>query len=310
MVKLEVGIMKFFLWLLAAALLLAPAAAIAQEPDASTLMSTSIVESGDKIAVVIAIEFYSTGWAWRPEAIKDANNVAWTLSTSGFDVNRVFGKQATKKGIVESIEDAAGKAGNEGSVLIYFSLHGIKSETDPDGKYMVPHGAIVGVDADLLKVEEIRQAAYEYVPQENVLLVVDTGSTYEAKDKEFGTIAEFATVLKQGLAGAADKDNNGKVAFVELADHIGPKVKDVKIEARPAEEIMISEQEITVISTKLPKKKRRGKNKQIRMRADQFDQVLERKMEEQMRKIEELDQKMQEIEQIMNKRGPMPFPIH
>ncbi len=291
--------MKKLLILLLAICFLAPAA-IAKE---------KAVVQEYPIAIVVAIEFYSSGWAWRPDAIKDANQVAWILETSGFKVKRLYGTQADKKSIFDSLEWATREAGDKGQVLVYFSGHGMRIESDPEGAYVAPYGASPGVDADLIKVDELKKEVTDYVYPENTLFIIDTGSTYEQPDKQLGTIQELATTLKKGLStGSADGNNNGRVEFNELANQIGPKVKEVKIHARPADEVYITEDEVVVITNK-PRKKRRARKSAEPYRMDQFDQLLEKRMEEKIMKMDKIEQKMEEIDQLMSdpRRLPLPF---
>ena len=265
--------------------------------------------AGYSMAVIVAVEFYSSGWAWRPDAYKDANNIAWILSNHSFEVHRLYGSNATAKNILKALDKASEKAGDEGSVLVYFTGHGLHPESDPSGDYVVPYGARVGEDADLIKVSTLKNRVLDTIRPENALFIFDTGSTLDQPNQEFGTILELATSLKEALSGHADKNNNGRVEFSELAKQIGPKVKDVKIHARPADEVFLSEDEVVVISTKINKKKKRKKRERDRFRPDQFDRLLEMRMEEKMRKMDELDQKMQEMDKLME--DPMrrlPFP--
>ena len=123
----------------------------------------------------------------------------------------------------------------------------------------------------------------------------------ETSDRRF-TVGKGG-VLSVGATG------DGKVEFVELADHIGPKVKNVKIEARPAEEIYITEDMVTVISTKIPKKRRKAKRSREHFRPDQFDRLLEKRMEDKMRRLDDLQQKMEDVDKLMQdpmRRIPLP----
>ena len=277
--------------------------ALGQEPvEKST-------ETGSSIAVLVAVEFYSSGWAWRPDAIKDTNKIAWILSNHGYEINRVFGQSATSKNIMEAVDKATSRIGEDGNIIFYFSGHGMNPESDPAGDYVVPYGARTGEDGDLISVETIRKEILDYIRTENALFIFDTGSTLGSPNQEFGTILELSTALKQALSGKADRNNNGRVEFSELATHVGPKVKNVRIHARSADEIIINEEAITVISTKIPKKKRKRRRDRERFRPDQFDRLFEQRLEEKMQKLDNLDQKMEEIDQMMDdpsRRMPLP----
>ena len=293
-------IRKIFLFF--AILLLAPGLVFAQDEEMATADS-----EGESVAVIVAVEFYSAGWAWRPDAYKDANKVAWVLSNNGFEVLKLYGKSATEEKIKDGLAWATKKSGPEGHVLVYFSGHGVHPKSDPEGDYIVPYGAERDNDSQLMKIDTVRSEVLDYVKAENALFIFDTGSTLDQPNKNLGTIQELATVLKEGMTGAADEDHDGKVEFSELAEHIGPKVQNVKIEARPEDEIYITEDMVTVISSKIPKKKRRNSDAREHQRIDQFDSAFEQKMEEMMRKVEEIDKKMQEMDRMMeNRRLPLP----
>lgn len=283
------------------ALLLLTTAAYAQDNQEE--------ETGLSVAVICAVEFYSNGWAWRPDAINDANKIAWILSNHDFKVIRLYGHSATEKGIFDALEKAESMAGQDGSVMFYFSGHGIHPKADPKGDYIVPYGAAAQGEVGLINIERIKSEVVDYVRAENSLFIFDTGSTLSQPNMQHGTILELATALKKGLSGSADYNNNGRVEFYELAKSIGPKVKNVKIHARNADEIILSEDEVIVKSTRLPKKKRHRKTQRERMRNDQFDRLFEQRLEDKMRKIEEMDQKMQDIDNLMDDPSSrLPFP--
>jgi hypothetical protein len=159
-----------------------------------------------------------------------------------------------------------------------------------------------------LAVSKIKGDVTDTIAAENALFIFDTGSTLTETNKDFGTIQELATALSEALTGSADTNNNGRVEFVELARQVEPKVKNVKIHARPVEEIFISETEVVVKSTKIPKRKRR-KQEYDRFRPDPFDKRLDMRLDEKMRKLEQMDQKLEDIDQMMRdpgKRLPRP----
>jgi hypothetical protein len=265
----------------------------------------TVETSSQPQAIIIAIEFYSAGWAWRPDAIKDANKIAWVLTNHGFNVQRLYSSQATSKNILKAIDRATSLAGGDGQVLFYFTGHGLRPDTDPQNDYVVPYGANREMPEQFLAVSKIKGDVTDTIAAENALFIFDTGSTLTETNKDFGTIQELATALSEALTGSADTNNNGRVEFVELARQVEPKVKKVKIHARPVEEIFISETEVVVKSTKIRKKKRR-KQEYDRFRPDPFDKMLEMRIDEKMLKLE---QKLEDIDQMMQdpgKRLPRP----
>jgi len=192
----------------------------------------SKTQQGKSVAFVVGINSYSNGWDYYSNGVGNAQKIAEALEKNGFTVFKVYDKDATLAKITDELLQAAKEAGNNGHFIFYYSGQGYMRSS---AYSVVQSGYIVPVDAPRGNMSEYITTTqiYDYIlihcQPKNVMVFLDTnfaGRLTVSKKAQSEKETLFTKVLSEGLGGAADSDNNGKVDFKELQSYIELNAND------------------------------------------------------------------------------------
>ena len=206
------------------------------------------------VAFVVGIDNYSHGWGRLSAATSDAEKMAKALKARGFVVHELYDEKATFQGIISTLRKAAQTTGRDDRFLFFYSGHGYTKTSDWDGStsgYLVPVEGVSGDITSYISVAQIRDEILSHCKAKHVMLIIDScfsgtlltrasindGAVrdYLGKRGIYGITAGmqdqpavdglFTNVLLEGMAGNADCNNDGFIAFKELGMYAEQNVR-------------------------------------------------------------------------------------
>lgn len=195
------------------------------------------------IALVVGISRYRNGWSSLDEPRNDAKRVAAALQTHGFQVIKLFDKEATKKNILTMIQTKIPTlVGKNSRFVFYFSGHGqthIAARTGKKLGYLVPADGRrpAGMDdwASYISLETMRSQINNVIAAKHILVIFDScfsGTALTKGGPLSGGVNYFLSqpainVLTAGDAGQLVPDGVFAYDFVNAingsADGVGGK---------------------------------------------------------------------------------------
>ena len=203
-------------------------------------------------ALVVGVNQAAGDWSPLSSAQDDANTFADHLERRGFEVVRLFGKRATKNGILKELQTTLPKkVGQNDRFIFYFAGHGQTQKTANGKKvgYIVPADGSLLKDQDqwhtYLSMRELKSLLTEHIPSKHTLLLFDScfsglmftrgglrrsnlgAKAYLSKrgvmaltagaSGELALDGLFTPTLIQALSGEADENMDGITSFQEIA---------------------------------------------------------------------------------------------
>lgn len=119
-------------------------------------LSTAPVEEGRNYALLIAVNEY-TGDVWKPlrHSVEDAEALRQLLNEK-YDFEQIetlYNETATRKAIIDKLDEITAKLGTEDNLLIFFSGHGVQVGSEG---YWVPKDATTAERSGLVPNSEIK----------------------------------------------------------------------------------------------------------------------------------------------------------
>ncbi len=190
-------------------------------------------------ALIIGIDHYS----YMPDqeldnAVNDARAVAEMFKKMGFEVRKLYDRQATRKNIINEISKMKYKAGQNDSFVFYFAGHGqgIKLKSGRKEGYIIPYDAdidlskprdVIKHDLETISLNRLRTYS-EDIGTKHILLMLDSCfsglvmSKYRAIPPQVMNPAYYSRLLKYRAiniltAGDAQKvlDGTGHSPFTK-----------------------------------------------------------------------------------------------
>lgn len=140
-------------------------------------------------AIIIGIDDYSgTGWPKLNTPTSDAQAVGETLrSAYGFQVTELIDKQASRKQILQTLDQTMNLTDND-ALLIYYAGHGYYDQKMDEG-YWIPHGALREQNGHPAKDEWLWNSSINRLvdasPAKHILVIADTcygGSLFRGEE--------------------------------------------------------------------------------------------------------------------------------
>jgi hypothetical protein len=223
--------------------------------------------AGRLLVVAIGVNEYANPELKLGFAVPDAQMVAETLQARGASLfSEVRTKvlrdaQATRRGVLEALEEAARIATPEDTFVLYLAGHGVR--TEPDQRFLfLPHDASDTSNWAVLRRQGIEDsvlvAAIARIRARDGILLLDTchagqltldqlsalgnetgrfllaasTSVQEALDSYDDRNGVFAYALREGLTGRAAMDGDGRVSALALGEWVTRRVPQLAAERR------------------------------------------------------------------------------
>lgn len=240
-------------------------------------------------ALVIGVNQAGGEWSPLSSAEDDANTFADHLERRGFEVIRLFGRQATKMGILKQLQTVLPeKVGTDDRFIFYFAGHGQTQKTANGNKvgYIVPaDGSIVNDQNQwhtYLSMRELKSLLTEHVPSKHTLLLFDScfsglmftrgglrrsslGAKANLSKKGVMALTAgasgqlaldglFTPTLIQALSGEADENMDGFTSFQEIALYTRREVQARRDQQTPQFGILTGSGQM-IFESKVPSQK-------------------------------------------------------